>query len=125
MDLKEQFENHLQKIIYFVCLIIIRSMTNLINQNFSRRIIEMCVFNHPSGDSSADVMLENHLFKPYEIYFAFMLTGNKLTQNNSGSKEDLLEILGRFYRIEVRADEVTWKENNQAALGILAEETTH
>lgn len=52
MDLKEQFENHLQKIIYFVCLIIIRSMTNLINQNFSRRIIEMCVFNHPRGDSS-------------------------------------------------------------------------
>ena len=52
MNLKEQFENHLQKIIYFVCLIIVRSMTNLINQNFSRRIIEMCVFNCPLGDSS-------------------------------------------------------------------------
>lgn len=52
MDLKEQFENHLQKFIYFVCLIILRSMTNLINQNFSRRIIEMCIFNRPLGDSS-------------------------------------------------------------------------
>lgn len=52
MDLKEQFEDHLQKIIYFVCLIILRSMTNLINQNFSRRIIGMYIFNRPLGDSS-------------------------------------------------------------------------
>jgi len=45
-------------------------------------------------------MLENHLFKPYEIYFAFMLIGNKLTQNNLSQKRICWKDWGDFTELK-------------------------
>lgn len=78
--------------------------THLIN--FSGRITEMCIFNLPLD-------VKNYIFKPYEIYFKFMFTGNKLTQNNLSQKGIFWKDWDEFTELKGKLVSVAWSGNSQ------------